>query len=715
MNEEVLYPHRKTPWAGRWNDQGRIVHGLFDPATGERRLIDPATDQRMPGLRPWLSRGQLVTYRPSRRATVAVVVEGEPAFVKVVPLRRVEELSYRYERNRKWLQAAGVSVPELLMVDKENGALVLSALTGQSLHDQLFAQQLDFEAIGSTLGRIARRSARGLRQRSASDFDWWRQQVADWDPENDGVFAAAVERLLLRIGPVDPAAPGFEHGDLHDRNLFLGEDGRLGMIDFDQAGQGDSQADLVCLTAHLELRAIQQGREPPDREIRDLWKGFGLGHFPLRTRKATAAELARLACLYRFRGRWRPLTRDVLARAQSWLEPARARPRASALDRLRTALIPGRLANDLAEADFDWLDGSISGADVTRVGVESKSFVLDLDVDVSGRHRRMIAEIPRTEDPAAALSNTMESLAKKRRGQRPAEGYGIGLVPETGMVVRSAGLDRRIPVLRLIHVPQSKGGLLGAEVLSHRLGKRVTIRTAHSEIIKGYKVRSPLPEATFERGAVLAAAAPPLGGPRPLEILSEQRAVVWQAETPTPPGQHEKPSSEAVALTAAALRQFHATENLQGPPHDLTRELDQIDRLAQKVRLVRPEMADLIDATLAKASSRVVDLGLSPTGPIHRDAHPGQFIVQDDRALVIDVDTLAKGDPAIDLGNYSAHLSMLGAEEACEALLSEYGADRALRRRAEVWKGLSLLRLSLDGLLTTRRASSAFVALESLR
>ncbi|MCA1735255.1 MAG: aminoglycoside phosphotransferase family protein [Actinobacteria bacterium] len=101
--------------------------------------------------------------------------------------------------------------------------------------------------------------------------------------------------------------------------------------------------------------------------------------------------------------------------------------------------------------------------------------------------------------------------------------------------------------------------------------------------------------------------------------------------------------------------------------------------------------------------------------PIHRDAHPGQFIVGPDRALVIDVDTFATGDPAIDLGNYSAHLSLQGVEEVDEVLLAAYGAGRALRRRVEIWHTLSLLRLSLDGLLTTGRAKSAVRALERLK
>ncbi|MFN2485710.1 MAG: aminoglycoside phosphotransferase family protein, partial [Acidimicrobiia bacterium] len=463
-------------------------------------------------------------------------------------------------RNLKWLKDAGVGVPALISVDEANGALVLSALDGTSLHDQLNGQQLDYEAIGAILGRLAARPAPGLRQRRLPDFDWWLHQVAEWDPEGDDAFVVAVERLFATIGNVEPGPPGWEHGDLHDRNLFVMEPEGLGMIDIEQAGRGDSQADLVCLTAHLELRALQQDREPPEREFHDLWSGSGFGVFPLRARRAISAELTRLACLYRFRARWRPLTRDLLARAQSWLPPVRAQRPVRATEEVRTALIPGQLSTEIAAASFDWLDGFVAGVEVTRVGVAPHSYVLDLDVAVGGGQRKLIAEMPRTGDPGDALAATVESLGKKRRGQRPATGYGIGMLPGRGMVVRSAGLDRRLPGLRLLHIAPEQGGLVGAEVLSHRLGKRVTIRKSGGGIIKGYKSRSPLPETTFSLGGILAATAPPLGGPQPLEILSEMRAVVWQEETPAPPAQYERPAPFAITLTGAALRQLHALE-----------------------------------------------------------------------------------------------------------------------------------------------------------
>jgi Ser/Thr protein kinase RdoA (MazF antagonist) len=619
-----------------------------------------------------------------------------------------------YEANLAWLKEAEVAVPELILVDEASGALVFSTLAGSSLHDQLRGHLLDYGAIGTILARLSTLPASGLRQRRPSDVEWWLQQVADWDPEKDGAFARAVEGLLTTIGTVEPGPPGWEHGDLHDRNLFVGEAGELGMIDLDQAGMGDSQADMVCLTAHLELRAIQQGHEHPEREIRELWGGFGIGVFPLRARRAVAAELARLACLYRFRAQWRPLTRSLLARAQGWLQPVRTRP-ASATEGLRMALKPGWLSTELAAAGFDWLHGPITGVEVTRVGAATNSFVLDVDVAVGGSHRQLIAEIPRTGDPALALASTVEGLRKKRRGQRPTTAYGIGLLPRWGMLVRAAGLDRRLPVLRLLHARLDEGGLVGAEVLSHRLGKRVTIRKPGGEIIKGYKSRSPLPEETFALGGILAAAGPPLGGPQPLGILAEMRAVVWKEETPAPPTQYDVPAPLAVTLTGAALRELHALEGLEHfRRYDVALELAGIRRQARLVSEVRPGLKRLVAAALASAADRAGQLEPSFERPIHRDAHPGQFIVQPDRALVIDVDTFALGDPAIDLGNYSAHLSLQGAEEVSEELLAAYGADRALRRRVEVWHNLSLLRLALDGLLSTGRAQSSLVVLRRL-
>ena len=56
--------------------------------------------------------------------------------------------------------------------------------------------------------------------------------------------------------------------------------------------------------------------------------------------------------------------------------------------------------------------------------------------------------------------------------------------------------------------------------------------------------------------------------------------------------------------------------------------------------------------------------------PVHRDFHPGQILVDGDRLWLLDFDLFSLGDPAVDVGNFLAHITELS--------LRHFGDERHL-------------------------------------
>jgi aminoglycoside phosphotransferase (APT) family kinase protein len=87
---------------------------------------------------------------------------------------------------------------------------------------------------------------------------------------------------------------------------------------------------------------------------------------------------------------------------------------------------------------------------------------------------------------------------------------------------------------------------------------------------------------------------------------------------------------------------------------------------------------------------------------LHRDFHPGQLMMQPNGVLaVLDFDLMAMGDPAVDVGNFAAHLEESAirgktvASTAVSSFLKSYheAGGPALVSNAAVYRALSLARL----------------------
>lgn len=272
-------------------------------------------------------------------------------------------------------------------------------------------------------------------------------------------------------------------------------------------------------------------------------------------------------------------------------------------------------------------------------------------------------------------------------------------LPERGLLLQARGADRRLHGIRPL---LQDGGVL----VSHRPERRAVVAqpSEHGSVAAFHKVVRPERVEAVVRTGELAAACFDLPTPRLLRRDRDAGVSTWSAVPGVP---LRSVLAEPVARTAigrlgAALAATAGTEAPLGlPRRDAAGEVGEVVRWRDRLSVVAPDLA-------ARLAPALAELRRTPppdvrTGPVHRDLHDGQVLVAPDGAVgLIDFDTLAVGDRAMDLGNLLGHLDLrraqglLGATAArrlANDLLDGCGAAAPERRRAAWYARATLLRL----------------------
>jgi Ser/Thr protein kinase RdoA (MazF antagonist) len=158
-------------------------------------------------------------------------------------------------------------------------------------------------------------------------------------------------------------------------------------------------------------------------------------------------------------------------------------------------------------------------------------------------------------------------------------------------------------------------------------------------------------------------------------------------------------------LVAAAAPAGQALRRL----HDSGAELDRTwgvgDEIAQLRRTAGPVTRTAVEQAIARWTPSV----RAPTVPSHRDCHPAQVLRIDGGVRFIDLDDSAMAPPALDVGNFVAHLQMEeliarrssdAAFAAVDSFVNGYGSEPP---ELSAWTQLALARLA--ALAETRHGS----------
>lgn len=300
---------------------------------GEVLVAGVGVDRGLPGLRAIAARdgATLLAHRAERRAVVRLAQPEPERYAKVVAPARAEALGAALGRVAE-LAGAAFSAPEVLEVDSGAGVVVCSRVEGTALHESLAGDGAEVAATraGSALVALhAQDPPLGASVHGAAEeagvVEAWIDRVAALDPvlaARASAVAADVTRAVGGLGAPERAVP--LHRDLHDKQILIGAEGSVGLIDFDTLAAGDPALDLANLLVHLELRALQGhcAAESAGRAAAALLEGYR----PARAVEAhldayARATRLRLVCVYAFRPRSEVVVEAMLDRAADGHRP----------------------------------------------------------------------------------------------------------------------------------------------------------------------------------------------------------------------------------------------------------------------------------------------------------------------------------------------------------------------------------------------------------
>ncbi len=304
-----------------------------------------------------------------------------------------------------------------------------------------------------------------------------------------------------------------------------------------------------------------------------------------------------------------------------------------------------------------------------------------------------------------------------------------------GMSVLVAPADPAFPQLRDVYDPARLSALVAAAgagagedagdcrlgpdlsvtALRYRPGQRhvVLVESADGTVRLFAKCyRDDTGRRAVAASETIAAALEAWGGPAravcAAAYVESHRLVLWSGHDGTVLSERIVGSTaDGVVLAALAGRMLRAVHDLGVPLAgrgregftDVVAEAASTRRAVDHVAALAPPVADRVGALLDLVLAELLTLPEESGHLLHGDFKCDNILVHDDELRLLDVDRVTTGDPALDLGKFTADLrwwTRSGGVDAgpfVSAFLEGYGScPRARRRRAQLYDVMFELR-----------------------
>jgi aminoglycoside phosphotransferase (APT) family kinase protein len=598
-----------------------------------------------------------LAYKPERRFVAGLRKDGQPiAAIKCYlssEFNRVR-LNAKAIRNRRLLRVA-----RPLTKSHRHCVQALEWLDGRLFTELQAAQEAPDTAylVGQALRELHGQTCNELRQikphsealalrRLASDLGFLAPELA----ERISDVASRIAQGMAEL----PQQSQVIHGDFHGRQLIIGHEW-IGILDLDDAARGDPLSDLANFSAHLErdrLRGNVSSRWIEEAE-QSLWAGYSFtGGQSSRLRLALhkAASLLRLLP-HVFRDHepnW-PVKMEQLLSCVEEAAPPMRRQRPV---RQRQAILPAT-------------DVSVFGTDGVRDD-PSMHFLCDA-FDPHCVSLEFSARLPWFAEAEQSWHLRKIEVVRHKHGRRCLIQYDLQ---------RASG-----------DAAGDQLSLLG-KVRSYGLDK------------KTFHLQKSLWRAGFGRDAEDCIRVPQAIGCIPYWYMWLQVKVPGQV---LDAARFEQGGHKLGRRIVDAIRKLHTAPLLTSRRHTVLDEWTILERSLEDCCVDQPHLRSRIES-LSHACQRLA-ARLEPTAKcgIHRDFYQDHLILDGRKLYLVDLDLYSRGDPALDLGNFLAHVSELSLrtsghlnrfEDLQQSMLRQirrlYG--RSTARRVEAYTTLSLAR-----------------------
>jgi phosphotransferase family enzyme len=198
---------------------------------------------------------------------------------------------------------------------------------------------------------------------------------------------------------------------------------------------------------------------------------------------------------------------------------------------------------------------------------------------------------------------------------------------------------------------------------------------------------------------------------RPL-LYQPESAVMWQLGVKGAGFDARAPQElEAAASALAALHRSRVTNLPEYPP-----TVSRLDATAEVIGDAMPDHREAILVLIRRLRAQSVQLAKRPPATLHGDLHLKNFIVTPKGVALIDLDTLAAGDPLEDLASFAAALCSSGLADGVPADETQQRVTAFVKayERAAGWNVPQFdLNWHIAAALTTERALRAVTRMKA--
>lgn len=287
-----------------------------------------------------------------------------------------------------------------------------------------------------------------------------------------------------------------------------------------------------------------------------------------------------------------------------------------------------------------------------------------------------------------------------RIGERTAAAApAAAVVRSREVLLQPDGADRRLRGLGpLVTTP-------GATLVAHRPERRAVVRVEAEAGTQFVRVVTPRRFPGVLHAALLVRATGAVATPHLLASHADNGTTVWRAlggaalyDVLAGDG-----AVDAARRTGSAVAALHAAPVAGPTVHTPAHEWDVVSAWSGHVHAHDPRFGAALAPALTDVQRLLDRLPAAPTAPIHRDLHDKQVFVSDTDVALLDFDTLASGDPALDVANLLVHLELRSLQGRCttsaadavaSAFLDGYRPDALLTGRLGAYAAATRARLA---------------------
>ena len=407
------------------------------------------------------------------------------------------------------------------------------------------------------------------------------------------------------------------HGDFHLDQILVsrGKKGRVSACDFDSCCLGDPTIDLANFVGHLRYRACLG--EVSLEQVSEI-NHWATRHLENSDDPASANRFAwnQLAAMFRL------VTHPFRSGSANWIKQTEQ-----------------FVAHINQQTDF-----------ISRT---SKSIPIPLNMELSGN-----AEL--------VLESGIDELKQNNTVQMdPAFAF---LVDAFDPAVAADVLKQAMPCLEQEFGDFSIENIL---IRRHKIGRRCLIEYELAteqgpRFVLGKASAKRLDRKTFVRQSSLfdrrGFADDCIDGicvPRPLGVWKEWK-MWFQEKVEAVDGMKILKENRLATVNdriAAAMAKLHSSRYRRKHVHSVQDELDQLTDHLETMKTELPDDRKRITQITVSCVAIAKSISSHELRPIHRDFYHDQIMFSEDKTWLVDLDLVCMGHPALDVGNFVAHLT----------------------------------------------------------